>query len=159
MRIKTFLFAVLLLCSVPCIAAPEEAAPESQVKVVSAEFGLLNENFQSATKVPLEPGQQYGLILQLETKKDTIHWREEFTLPAVPKTWGSEELEGEQVVSEDQRTSVTQREVPLEDGTISNFWEVAAGDPPGHYTIRVFVEDTLAATFEFDVEEPGRSEM
>ena len=152
MRTKTFLIAVLLLWSVPFIARSEEAAPESQLKVVSAEFGLLNPEFQSTTKVPFQPGQQYGWIVQLDTRKDTVRWREEFTLPAAPESWGSEEVEGEQAVSEDQKISVTQREVQPEDGLISNFWEVAAGDPKGRYTIRVFVEDTLVATFEFDVE-------
>jgi len=163
MRTKTFLIAVLLLCSVPCSATSKTskmAEPKSPFQVVSAEFGLLkpaeseseNPEFQSTAKVPLTPGQGYGWIIQLDTTRDTIRWREEFTLPAAPERWGSEETEGVQVVSGDRKTSVTEREVQPENGLISNFWEVAAGDPQGRYAIRVFVEDTLVATFEFDVE-------
>jgi hypothetical protein len=36
-------------------------------------------------------------------------------------------------------------------GLIANAWNVAKGDPPGHYIIRVAVEDQPTRQFDFDV--------
>jgi hypothetical protein len=67
------------------------------------------------------------------------------------KTWGDAEHLGARSVSNDGRTSVTEREVSPERGVIFNSWTVASGDPKGRYVIRGFVEGSLTKTFEFEV--------
>ncbi|SFN66513.1 hypothetical protein SAMN05660284_02008 [Formivibrio citricus] len=88
----------------------------------------------------------------LRTDKPKIKWREEFTLPAKPDTWGNPEPLGTRSVSTDGRVSITEREVSPERGIIFNSWAVAPGDPKGRYVIRVFIEGVLASVFEFDVQ-------
>lgn len=127
-------------------------------EVVRAEFGLFNPPgsgkpaFAPVKVVPLVPNQGYGWIILLRTDKQKIKWREEFTLPAKPGTWGEPEPLGARSVSSDGRVSMTEREVTLDRGVIFNTWAVAPGDPKGHYVIRVFIEGTLARVFEFDVQ-------
>jgi hypothetical protein len=125
---------------------------------MSGEFGLFNLSdpsnlrFAPSTSVPLVPGQAYGWIIRVRTEKAKIKWREEFTLPVKPRTWGVDESVGTRSVSNDGRTSVTMREVSPDRGLIFNSWSVAPGDPKGRYSIRVFVEGYLAKAFEFEVQ-------
>ena len=144
----------------PAIAeTPSESLGAAKgYEVVSAEFGLFNStsstaaDFAPTAVVPLTPNQGYGWVMRLRTAKPKIQWREEFTLPASPGTWGVPEPLGTRAVSEDGRTSVTEREVSPDQGLIYNSWAVAPGDPKGRYVIRVFVEGDLAKVFEFDVQ-------
>ena len=99
--------------------------------------------------VPLKAGQVYGWRLSLDTAKTTVHFREEFELPLPPQTWGYPEG---QRISGDRKTSVLEGDAAAVRGYIGNRWAVAPGDPCGKYTIRVFIEEKLVATFEFDVE-------
>lgn len=127
-------------------------------EIVGGHFGLFDfsdsnkPKFVRAKVVPLIPNQAYGWIIRLRTDKSKIKWREEFSLPIKPATWGPAESSGSRSVSTDGRVSVTEREVSPDRGVILNSWTVAPGDPKGHYVIRVFVEDSLAKTFEFDVQ-------
>lgn len=154
--LRTLIFFHPLLTSANTLEV--QPSTLSDQKVIYAEFGLFNAEpsnnlvFQPTNKIPLIPNQGYGWIIKLHTTKPTIKWREEFTLPLEPKTWGTPELLGVRSISSDSRTSTTVREVSPDDGVIFNAWEVAPGDPIGHYTIRVFIENTLIKTFEFDVQ-------
>ncbi|NTW99044.1 MAG: hypothetical protein HGB35_03780 [Geobacteraceae bacterium] len=158
-RLHSFLsFIVLLLCFPAIAALSKEAVRESSgYEVISADFGIFETNtsgkpvFVPTVVVPLTPNQGYGWVMLIRTDKPSIKWREEFTLPAIPATWGDSHLPGTSSVSADGLTSITEREVSPDQGVISNSWEVAPGDPQGHYVIRVFVEGSLAKVFEFDV--------
>lgn len=132
-----------------------EIAPE--IKVVRAEFGLVGAHadepaFTPTDVVPYRERQGYGWIILLKTNKSRIKWREEFTLPSSPRTWGEGEKQGIQTVSPDRKTSVTEREVTPDDGLIYNSWAVAPGDPRGRYLIRVIIEGIKEVNFEFDVQ-------
>ncbi|SFN48493.1 hypothetical protein SAMN05660284_01602 [Formivibrio citricus] len=149
----------LVLCG-PAVALPLNPTdgPSRVFEVVSADFGLFNSAesgrplFESVKVVPLTPDQSYGWVILLRTNKPTIKWREEFTLPTKPDTWGAPESQGTRSVSTDGRVSITEREVSPERGIIFNSWAVAPGDPKGRYVIRVFIEGSLAHVFEFDVQ-------
>lgn len=124
-----------------------------QIKVVveQAQFGTYSKEgeFTAAKTVPLVVGQSYGWKVKLnQLKPDAkVKWKEEFVLPATPKEWGG----SQGAVSKDKRTNVTEREdVPI-DGWIGHAWSVAEGDPPGKYTMNVFINDTLVKTFKFQV--------
>jgi len=156
MRALAFLAAAAL--ALPAGAQVEKVVPESTFKVLRAEFGTLDmkdasqPGFRPTTKVPLKDGQNYGWVIQLDTRKPVIRWREEFTLPAAPQSWGPAEKIGRRDLSADRRTSVTEREVKPARGLILNYWQVAAGDPRGRHVMKVFVEGVLVSTFEFDLE-------
>ena len=155
--------ALALVCALFSIAAsaPPDAKkviPETEFQIVRSELVLVhglesNEpRFEATKKVPHKPGQSFGWVIELQTQKPKVKWREEFTLPTPPRTWGPTEKQDKRRISEDQKVSVIEREVELERGLIFNFWTIAEGDPAGRYVIRVFVEGVQAATFEFDVE-------
>jgi hypothetical protein len=125
------------------------------VQIVRAEFGLFNPSasgdlvFMPSKTVPLVVQQAYGWRILLKTNKAKIKWREEFTLPVAPVTWG----DAENLVSKNRRVSVMEREVPPVDGVIFNAWTVAAGDPKGHHLMRVLIDNQYEQVFEFDVQE------
>lgn len=127
-------------------------------EIIRAEFGVFNQEdsskpaFVQAAVIPLTPNQNYGWIMLLRTAKLKVKWREEFTLPEKPDTWGDPATLGNRSVSPDGRTSITEREVSPDQGLIYNIWTVAPGDPKGRYLIKVFIEDSLAKLFEFDVQ-------
>ena len=155
---------LLVFCAVSLSGAAFAIASNQPVGVVTAPeviragFGLFNPPnsgkpiFVPAKVVPLIPNQGYGWVILLRTDKPKIKWREEFTLPAKPNTWGDPESVGSRSVSTDGRVSTTEREVSPDRGMIFNTWAVAPGDPKGRYVIRVFIEGSLAAVFEFDVQ-------
>lgn len=158
--IASFAVAVLLTAigSGSVSALPEKSTNAStSTVVISGNFGLLNlsdpskPSFVPSTSVPFVPDQAYGWIIRIRTDKAKIKWREEFTLPVKPSTWGAVEQIGTRSISNDGRTSVTEREVSTDRGLIFNSWSVAPGDPKGKYVIRVFVEGSLAKTFDFEV--------
>lgn len=127
--------------------------PPAPFRVLKAEFGIVTPSgFQPATKVPLKEGQGFGWVIQLETPRERIRWREEIRLPAAPQTWQADETDGKHTLSADRRTSILERETRLQNGFIYSMWQISTGDPRGRYTMRVMVEDMLVATFEFDVE-------
>lgn len=140
-------------------AAVTDTPPAPEIEIVRAEFGLFDVSqhgeraFVPTTAVPYREDQKYGWIVYLRTTKPKIKWREEFTLPASPVTWGVDDVPGRNSISADRRTSITENEEepgPL--GVILNVWQVEPGDPRGRYVIRLIIEDRLERTFEFEVE-------
>lgn len=150
---RLILMAALALQTGISIASTEKAIPPSPFKVLKAEFGVVVPGgFQPTTKVPFRDGQSFGWVIQLDTKRDLIRWREELRLPSAPQTWQADEKSGKHTVSADRRTSTLEREARIENGLIYNFWQVSPGDPKGRYTLRLMLEGMLVSTFEFDVE-------
>jgi hypothetical protein len=129
-----------------------------QIEVISAEFGLFNPPesgkpiFIPTRSVPFVENQVYGWIIVIKTNKPKIKWREEFTLPSSPITWGGSETQGLNTISHDRKTSVIEREIKLDRGLISNRWTIAPGDPKGRYVIHVIIDGIMERTFEFDVQ-------
>ena len=154
----------LILCTavqggVALAAGPQAPASEAAAgyKVIRAEFGLLDfkkagpPKFAPAQVVPHVTGQGYGWVIAIRNTKSKVKWREEITLPARPASWGAADPKGVRFISRDGLTAVTEIEDSPPRGVISNAWTIAAGDPKGHYVIRVFIDGTLAKVFEFDV--------
>jgi hypothetical protein len=80
------LLAALALHTSTAFATSEKLPPPAPFRVLKAEFGIVTRGggFQPSTKVPLKEGQGFGWVIQLETPRDTIRWREEIRLPAAP---------------------------------------------------------------------------
>jgi len=156
-RAIAVLAGLLILCSTAYGSVRDRPVSGKPFSVAHAAFGLMTTDgledvaFRESTHVPLRVGQGYGWFIRLDSPKDTIQWREEFTVPAAPDTWGVGKTERVKI-SEARRTSVTEREVQAQDGLIFHFWYVAPGDPKGHHVIRVYVEGFLVSIFMFDVQ-------
>lgn len=149
--LTVFCFA-LLADSVASAAVPLKIIPEA-LHVVRAEFGLFNASgFVPSNRVPLVEGQTYGWRIVVKTNKTKVRWREEFTLPVAPATWGDAETNGLNSVSSDKRVSVMEREESPVDGVMVNSWAVAAGDPVGHHSMRVLIDNRYEHIFQFDVQ-------
>lgn len=146
----------------PVVVAPPIAATErdslSDIEIVRSDFGLFSPpnsgkpSFQVSRRVPLQEGQGYGWYVELKTTKPRIKWREELVVPTPPATWGIQGSTAQHSISDDRRTLTTEREVAPNRGLIYNMWAVAAGDPKGPHIVRVYVEEKLVRTFEFETE-------
>ena len=137
--------------------APTPPAPAGKVQIVATQFGLFTgggaapPSFVPSTLVPFKPGQNYGWFAIVRTDSPVVHWREEFTLPTPPKTWGAKDKAGPRNVSADGRTSTTDGQSTPQGGVIAHAWSVLPDDPTGHYVIRLYVEGELVKVFEFEV--------
>jgi len=165
-RLFALLFLALVLAVSGCEQAkpPEPAArppqpqagPRPAVEIEHAAFGVFNRTpdgrveFTPSKTVPLTPDQAFGWIIGVKTTKPTVKWREEFTLPAPPETWGP--TEGKHEISADRKVSILEREVAPEMGQVFNSWIISPGDPKGRHVIQVTIEDARPVVFEFDVE-------
>lgn len=154
---------VLVLCACEQAKPPEPAAPpapvaraQPSVQIEQAAFGLFNRTpdgrigFKPAKTVPLTPDQSFGWVIGVTTTKPTVRWREEFTVPYPPETWGP--VDGKHELSADRKVSILEREVTPERGFLFNSWTIAPGDPRGRHVIKVTVEDAPPVVFEFDIE-------
>jgi hypothetical protein len=144
----------------PAFALVDETPPTPDIEVLHAEFGLFNPAtagkpvLTPSAVVPFKKGQRYGWLIVLRTTKPKVKWREEFTLPSPPSTWAGDELPAaSQTVSQDRMTSIVELDAIPIDGVIENVWEVAPGDPKGHYIIRVTIDGGNQQVFEFDLQE------
>jgi hypothetical protein len=156
MKLRAVLAAALFV-STAATANDNNPPGASSVEVVRAAFGLFNPAgtgqppFVPGNLVPLVVNQAYGWVIVIKTSAKTVRWREEFTLPAEPATWGGPEPIGTRSMSDDRRTTITERDVSPQNGVIFNSWAVATGDPSGTYRMRISIEGRLVRTFEFQV--------
>lgn len=160
---------VLALCGCEQAKPPEAAAPprlpahaapappvQPSVQIEQAAFGVFTVtadgrvDFKPTKTVPLTPNQEFGWVIGVMTTKPTVRWREEFTVPYPPETWGP--VEGKHEISADRKVSILEREVTLDRGFLFNTWTIAPGDPKGRHVIKVTIEDAPPVVFEFDVE-------
>ena len=99
--------------------APAYAAPpprtEPAVQIEQASFGVFSLTADGGStssprrRVPLKPNQEFGWVIGVTTTKPTVRWREEFTVPYPPETWGP--VEGKHEISADRKVSILKREV------------------------------------------------
>ncbi|WP_016952236.1 hypothetical protein [Anabaena sp. PCC 7108] len=129
-----------------------------KITVAKSEFGVRivdgegKVNFFPTTKVPLKKGDAYGWQIKLPNHRGKVKWREVLSLPKAPETWSTQESENFSI-SSDGTTAITKRTETPVNGVIKNFWKIAPGDPLGKHKIEVYVEESLIATFEFEVVE------
>lgn len=139
----------------PAYAAP---APGTQpaVQIENSAVGVFERepdgrvNFRPTKTVPLTPNTEFGWIIGVTTTKPTVKWREEFTVPYPPETWGP--VEGKHTLSADRKVSILEREVTPDRGFLYNIWTIAPGDPKGRHVMKVTIEDAPPVVFEFDIE-------
>ena len=164
-----------LMFAAPCAMAqtsaaagpPSVAMPEPVtfpvipgVQVERAAFGVISDlGSPEATlkpmRVVMRDGQPVGWVIALQTQKPDVRWREEFSLPVAPKTWGLKSDSTDvrpPMISADRRSVTTERRSVPAGGTIHHWWKLDNTDPTGPHTMRVYVEDVLVATFEFEIQ-------
>lgn len=135
-----------------CAAAPV-ANGACPLDAVFGLFKLAANNdvldFKASNTVPLVVNQNYGWIMKLNQRTGKVRVLERMTLPEAPKTWGT----GGQPygTSADRKTMSLDVTLTVYNGTVSKSWDVAKGDPPGHYLISAFIENSPPVQFEFDV--------
>jgi len=155
---KFLIIVVAVLSLVRCGTTKKSFRISSDISIADAQFGIYKEasngqkTFVASNTVPLNVGQVYGWKISLKTSRSRIKWREEFKLPAKPKTWGDAEAKNLYKISQDRTLSTTEQEVSPKNGKIGHTWSVASGDPNGEYEMRVYIEDVLVETFRFHVE-------
>lgn len=172
MNPKNNLFCVIVaffLCLVlPARAGtevpPPQAAPTCQnitiapdLVLTRGDFGMFNqtrggEEFVVTNKVPFAVGQNYGWKMQLKTTRPQVRWREEFQLPAIPKTWGTATLDPQFTLTEAGLKGIVERTGDVRNGELSDVWHTLEGDPRGAHSITVFLEGQKVCEFAFVVE-------
>ena len=101
-------------------------------------------------RVPLVIGQAYGWILKVKDE-DVVVWKEEFTLPSVPKVWGEKDaISNINVVEKSEQPFKSDIFGPEYFGFVTNMWSVAEGDSAGMYNFKISQNDKLVK--EFDIE-------
>lgn len=135
-----------------CAAAPAALG----VCPLDAVFGLFklapnNDvlDFKVSNTVPRVVNQNYGWTMKVNQMAGKVRVLERLTLPKAPKTWGA----GGQPygMSADDRAMSVDVTLTIYNGVISKSWDVADGDPAGHYLITAFVGNAAPVQFEFDV--------
>jgi len=141
---------------VDCAPSPATStrwlAPDLGVEGVA--FGVPSEGDADgklvATRVvPHKAGQRYGWELRLRSGRDRVRVREVLTLPEVPATWGKVETSPLATLSADSRTATVEEETT--DRALGRWWVMAAGDPPGVYQLRLYIEETLVGEATFAI--------
>jgi len=132
------------------------------LRVTYAYFGIFeladqDSFFFPTDQVPYREGLEYGWLMILETTRASICWREEYELPAPPRSWGSIEAGGDTTISEDGRTATTEICQDTADKVIGNSWILQNGDPLGPHEMRIYVESVPVKTFEFVLGLKGES--
>jgi hypothetical protein len=152
MRVATGLAAAAAIVLTASTATPA-GKPSSGTQILRADFGVFTQEgrgpFRPTNEISLSAKDVYGWAMVVKTDRPTVHWREEFTLPAKGPWNTSKELGT--TVKGDGKTAVTERDVAPINGIIFNSWIVAEGDPPGRYVIKVKVDDAPIQIFNFDV--------
>lgn len=160
-----------LLLPLACVTAPAAMAQTTSVEQVSSlptipeltlkqfRFGVLHDSDTATPKleqtlVVTRGNAPFGWTISLDTNKSAVRWREEFTMPVPPKSWGSAKDATDVYpmrLSADKRTATTERLVTVGRSELSHRWTLEPGDPAGLHTMRVWVEDVLVATVNFEV--------
>ena len=142
------------------LAVAEQDVPAvTKLEVVSAEFGVFyatdagEQVFEPSAVVPHKIGQRYGWVIEVRTGYRSLGVREEYLLASLRK---NEEKDGD-IFSDNfkillpRRNQVSQRQLVPVDGKILGEWAIGAEEPAGRRHLQVFVENQLAADFEFEV--------
>lgn len=152
LRRLALLAGLLLAGSATSLAAPAGSVAE----VVKVEFGIFDDDgtdqlgFGPTGDIPLSVGQPYGWLLQIRTTAKSLAVREELLRPE--KDAAPAESPDTDLTPPTNRAALlgfNERRLPVQDGIAFGVRKVVAGDVPGRYRLKVFVERKLAATFDF----------
>ena len=131
--------------------------PDSPIPIISSKFlvGIRNSKdeeiaWTESDFVPLIPGKScYRWEIELDTYLVSIPTKEIFILPETPKVWSADE--GEQTLHHDNKISVLEGNIKVENRIIAHTWCIAEGDPAGNYKLEVYIKGVLIETFSFVV--------
>ena len=131
--------------------------PKSPISIISSKFYVgtrhsKDEEFvwTESNFVQLTPDNScYSWEIELDTYLVAIPTKEILILPETPKVWSVDE--GEQTLHHDNKISVLEGNIKVEDGIIANTWCVSEGDPAGNYKLEVYIKGVLLETFSFVV--------
>ena len=107
-------------------------------------------------RVPNLPGQAcYGWRAKVSLSKEVFRFKEVFSLPAAPETWGGEDDPyAANEITQDRMTSITEKFETPQNGSIGHEWCVAEGDPLGKYSMEVHVDDDFLGKIDFELVAP-----
>jgi hypothetical protein len=158
MKRRTLLLLMTFLSGVALAAPPVQK--DAPIEIVSAEFGLFDASnpdelaFEPATIVPQKPGQRYGWVIEVRTRKRSLAVREEYliTTGADATTPGAADPAiGTLNIPLPRRSQVSQRQLVPVDGRIFGEWAIGPGEPAGRRYLQVIIEGQLGASFEYEV--------
>lgn len=171
MKIKplTFLLSLTFLFLYPSISFSQTSLsytsftkisigqPKSPIPIISSKFYVgtrhsKDEEFvwTESNFVQLTPDNScYSWEIELDTYLVAIPTKEILILPETPKVWSANE--GEQTLYHDNKISVLEGNIKVEDRIITSTWCVAEGDPAGNYKLEVYIKGVLLETFSFVV--------
>lgn len=132
----------------------EIAKPDEELTVLKSTLGLINFEptgksvFTPTKTIPFIEKQAYGWIIKLNSNKK-IKWREEVTFPETPSLAliTSKKLK----MNADGKTAVFEKEVTPNNGIIHHQWTISKDDIKGKYIVKIFAENKLLKSFEFNV--------
>ena len=141
------------------VFAEQDVPTVKKLEIISAEFGVFytsdagEQVFEPSGVVPHKVGQRYGWVIEVRSGYRSLGVREEYLLASLRK---NEENDAD-VYSDNfkihlpRRSQVSQRQLVPVDGKILGEWAVGVEEPAGRRHLQVFVENQLAADFEFEV--------
>jgi len=117
-----------------------------------------NHEFIATTRVPHDSENIcFGWRAQAIGASEAVALSETLNLPSPPLDgWptNSEMAPGVTIsVAQNNRSATLSRELPVKDGSVSNIWCVAEGDPLGNYSIDVTLDGAFFKTFHFQLYE------
>ena len=136
--------------------APRAKAP-IKPDVTESDLGVWDRDgvFQPTMDIALYAGSTFGWRIHIPCERGLVTVDEELRLPA-PGDWPADP---EMHISADQRSVTLHYQAECREGWIEKRWSVSAGDPPGHWVMRVSVEGfatkTFHASFHQDVTPPA----
>lgn len=118
-------------------------------RVSSTTFGVYDEcGFAPTTTVAWAEGETFGWRVRVPDGQP-VAWREELVLPSAPTSWSGAHFID---IKDAGRTAVTAGvDIPY-DGELAHAWNLTAGDPPGDYELRLWIDGELHQVFTFHVE-------
>jgi hypothetical protein len=131
--------------------------PKSPIPIISSKFfvGIRNSKdeefvWTESNFVQLTPDNScYSWEIELDTELISIPTKEILILPNTPKVWNSKE--GEQTLHHDNKISVLEGNIKVENRIIAHTWCIAEGDPAGSYKLEIYIKGVLLETFSFVV--------
>jgi hypothetical protein len=169
-KIKLF-FTVTLFVSQFALAQTQETPPQlkqepdsngcknvvvnKEITVESIQMGVLenqdNNLFTATQNIPLVEKTAYGWRMQLNVKNRKINWREVYSIPSPPKSWGIADSTNYIKVHSNRMQSESKQSTFTSHGVVDNYWVVLPGDPVGDQSMQVFVEGVFVCQLNFVV--------
>ena len=133
---------------------------KDDVEVERCDFGIVTDRRGPPKKWKLHPvvvipnlsGVRYAWKLKVKPQSP-VFVREEFSLPEAPSTWKLRQGELSAELLKGGEQCVLENFQPTDAGWIGHSWTASAGDPPGRYQIKIFLNGKLAHIFNFNVGE------